>query len=54
MDKYISIPKGAKWQFYFDSYIVSAIDTACIKKKIDRKALVHEYVKQGLIKDGFL
>lgn len=54
MEKFISIPKGARWQFYFDSYIVSAIDTACIRRKIDRKSLVFDYVKQGLINDGFL
>lgn len=54
MEKYISIPRGARWQFYFDSHLVTAIDTACIKKKIDRKNLIYTYVKDGLVNDGFL
>lgn len=54
LEKYWSIPKSATWRFTFDSYIVSAIDDACIRKKIDRKALVINYVKDGLTRDGFL
>ncbi len=54
MEKLRSIPKSATWKFTFDSYIVSAVDDACIKKKIDRNSLIKNYVKQGLINDGFL
>ena len=54
LEKYWSIPKSAIWRFTFDSYIVSAIDDACIRKKIDRKALVINYIKDCLIRDGFL
>lgn len=54
MDKFYSIPRGARWQFYFESMIVTAIDDACIRKKVDRTSLIHEYIKQGLIRDGFL
>ena len=52
--KFLGIPKGAKWYFYFDSNLVRAIDEACVRKQVDRVNLVTEYVKKGLKKDGFL
>lgn len=54
LDKYWSIPKSATWRFTFDSYVVSAIDDACIRKKKDRRALVLDYIRDGLTRDGFL
>ncbi len=51
MEKLISIPRSTIWRFTFESRMVSAIDDACIRKKIDRKALVINYVKEGLTKD---
>ena len=54
MEKLTSIPRSTTWRFTFESQMVSAIDDACIRKKIDRKALVINYVKEGLTKDGFL
>lgn len=54
LEKYWSIPKSQKWYLTFDSYVVSAIYDACARKKTDRKALVIEYIKEGLKRDGFL
>jgi ParB/RepB/Spo0J family partition protein len=53
-EKYIGIPKGARWSFEFSSRIVAALDEACIRKNMDRKTLVVYYVEEGLRRDGFL
>lgn len=50
----VGIPKGQRWFLEFDSRIVRAIHEACLRKQIERKNLVIQYVENGLIKDGFL
>ena len=50
------IPKSVTWipQFEWEPNLIDAIDSACMKKNMDRKNLVTYYVKEGLKKDGFL
>ncbi len=48
------IPMGVRWVFYFGSNLVRALDEACIKKNIDNKSLVLNYVEEGLRRDGYI
>ncbi len=50
------IPKSVTWipQFDWEPNLIQALDQACMKKNIDRKNLVTNYVKEGLKNDGFL
>lgn len=52
--KVLEIPKGRIFSFEFSSPLVRALDEACLRKQIDRKALVITYVENGLRRDGFL
>lgn len=49
-----AIPKGGRFIFEFGSNIIRGLDTACIKRQMDRKSLVVYYVESGLKKDGYL
>lgn len=50
------IPKSVTWipQFDWEPNLIEALDSACMKKNMDRKNLVTHYVKEGLKKDDFL
>lgn len=52
--KVIEIPKGRIFSFEFSSYVVRAIDEACLRKQMDRKSLITGYVEEGLKREGFL
>lgn len=49
-----SIPKGGRYIFEFGSNIIRGLDTACIRRQMDRKSLVVYYVEEGLRRDGYL
>ncbi len=50
----LEIPKGRIYSFEFGSLLVRALDEACLRRQIDRKALIIGYVEEGLRRDGFL
>jgi len=52
--KVLEIPKGRIFSFEFNSYLVRAIDEACLRKQMDRKLLITRYVEEGLKRDGFI
>ena len=53
-DMVSAIPKGARLGLEFGSDVVKALDEACMRKSVDRRTLVINYVEEGLRRDGFL
>lgn len=52
--KVVEIPKGRTFSFEFNAFLLRAMDEACLRKQMDRKSLVLNYVEQGLKGDGYL